>query len=106
MWRAYNTNLSFAEGDFGIPVQATVKDIVMSASDILRFTFKKKQNGETVLVKNYATTTNSVFLELTAEESSLFTAGKYVYSADLYDSNGMFLCNVVPVGELKVEGKA
>ena len=43
MWRAFNTNLSFVEGDFGIPVQATVKGIEMSASDILRFTFTKKQ---------------------------------------------------------------
>lgn len=105
MWKVFGNSISMAEGDFGIPLPATVKGATLTASDIIKFTFKSRVNGVVILEKEFAPASNSFVLELTEAESDLFPVGKYVYSADWYQ-NGIFLCNIVPCGLFKVVDKA
>lgn len=105
MWRVSGTTLTAAEGDYGIQLPVTVSGTTLTASDTLKFTFKNTVNGTTVLEKEYTPTNNTVELEFTASESELFIVGAYVYSLDWYQ-NGVFMCNLLPAGILKVVDKA
>jgi hypothetical protein len=105
MWKVYGINLSMAEGDFGIPLPVTVTGATLTVSDTFKFTFKSRVNGVVILEKEFAPASNSFVLELTEAESALFPVGKYVYSADWYQ-DGVFLCNIVPMGIFKVVDKA
>ena len=105
MWYGLGKNLSMAEGDFGIPLPVIVTGATLTASDTIRFTFKSSVNGAVILEKEYAPAGNSFVFELTEAESALFPVGKYVYAADWYQ-DGVFLCNIVPVGLFKVVDKA
>lgn len=105
MWYVSGYNLQMAEADFGLALPVTVTGAELRANDTLRFTFKTAPNGETVLTKEYTPQANAAALELTEAESALFSVGEYVYSLDWYQS-GVFMCNIIPVGTLKVVDKA
>lgn len=105
-WKASGNTISMAEGDFGIALPGTIHGIEFSASDSIRFTFKDVVDGHTILTKEFSNISNdTVYLILTEAESSLFSVGKYVYSLDWYQ-DGVFMCNIIPVGNFKVVNKA
>ena len=106
MWNVKDKNISMVEGDYGIKLPFTVSGANLAAGDAIKLTFKKSQNGETVLEKNYDTITQNTFdLEFTEAESALFEVGSYVYAIDWYQ-DGNFLCNIVPLATFKVVDKA
>ena len=94
-----------AEGDYGLSLPITISGTTLSTSDTIMLTFKDKQNGSTILVKDLTPTDNAVTLNLTEAESALFPVGVYVYALDWYQL-GNFMCNIVPVGIFKVVDKA
>ena len=105
MWTVNNKDIRMAEGDYGVDLPVTVSGATFTASDILKFTFKDKVNGTTVLEKEYTPTDNKVNLKFTEAESALFSVGAYVYSLDWYQ-NGVFMYNIIPSAILKVVDKA
>lgn len=107
MWNVIPVNnLQMAEGDFGIELPVEIKGTTIGPAETLRFTFKDKVNGTVIMEKDFAPVTdNTVNLVLSEEESALFPVGQYVYSLDWY-SNGVFLCNILPVASFKVVDKA
>ena len=104
MWKANGINIQMAEGDFGIPLNVTVRGVTISQADSLKFSFKNRVNGSLILEKEYSAIENATALVLSEAESNLFHVGKYVYSVDWYQ-NGIFMCNIVPQGILEVVGK-
>lgn len=104
MWTVSGTNLSMAEGDWGVELPVTIDGVTFTASDSVKITIKR---GSTVLVEKEYTniSDNTVKLELTEAESSLLLVGNYVYSLDWYQ-DGVFMCNIIPVGLFKVVDKA
>ena len=99
-------NIQITEGDFGIELPITVTGTTIGTSETLRFTFKSKVNGTVILEKDFTPVTqNTVNLSFTEEESALFGVGCYVYMLDWY-SNGVFMCNLIPVATFKVVDKA
>lgn len=106
MWEVYKTTLQMVEGDFGLALPFDVKGTDITANDVLRFTFKDKLNGETLLTKEYTNIQqNSASLEFTEAESALFPVGDYVYSLDWYQ-DGLFMGNLVKCAAFKVVEKA
>lgn len=95
-----------SEGDYGIKLPFSVSGTTLQAGDSIRFTFKDKPNGATILEKEYTSfAQNAADLELTEAESALFPIGTYVYSLDWYQ-DGNFMCNIIPLGIFKVVDKA
>ena len=106
MWRSSGNNLSFVEGDWGIAETVNIHGIEITANDSFKFTFKDRRNGSLILEKEFtALEDKSLELVLTEQESQLFHPGSYVYSLDWYQ-NGMFMCNIIECGGLKVVDKA
>lgn len=106
MWEVYKHTLQMVEGDFGLALPFDVKGTTITANDVLRFTFKDKLNGETLLTKEYTNIQqNSASLEFTENESALFPVGDYVYSLDWYQ-DGVFMGNLVKCAAFKVVEKA
>ena len=127
MWKATDTTIQMAEGDYGIALPVTVSGAALGSSETIKFTFKRAMNGETVLTKEYSAPSqigeivdwgngggysrsapaapNTVNLEFSEAESALFPVGVYFYSMDWYQ-DGNFLCNIIPAGILKVVDKA
>ena len=106
MWEVYKNVLQMVEGDFGLALPFDVKGTTISANDTLRFTFKDKMNGETILTKEYTNIQqNSASLEFTEAESALFPVGDYVYSLDWYQ-DGAFMGNLIKCAAFKVVEKA
>lgn len=104
-WSVKNTTLSMAEGDWGVALPITVDEVTFTENDVLKFTFKDQNNGNTLLIKEYPPVENTVNLSFTEAETALFPVGQYVYSLDWYQS-GAFLCNIIPTATLKVVDKA
>ena len=104
-WSVKNNNLTMVEGDWGISLPVSVDGVEFAANDMLRFTFKDANNGNELLMKEYAPVDGTVNLMFTEAESALFPVGSYVYSLDWYQE-GAFLCNVTPTAALKVVDKA
>ena len=106
MWAGTYNRLEMCEGDYGIALPFAVSGAQLGNSDTLKFTFKQKRNGTTVLEKTYnGITNNTVYLEFTEAESALLVPGCYVFSLDWYQ-DGSFLCNIIENGILKVGDKA
>lgn len=106
MWEVYKHTLQMVEGDFGLALPFEVTGTTITASDTLRFTFKDKLNGETLLTKEYTgIQENSAQLMLTEEESAMFRVGDYVYSLDWYQ-DGAFMGNLIKCAAFKVVEKA
>ena len=103
-WDACGNNLSMVEGDYGIDLPFTIEGTNVSETDSIKFKFKKI-TGTVILEKDLSFTGNASALIFTEAESALFSVGLYIYSADWYH-NGLFLCNVVPIGIFKVLEKA
>ena len=105
MWTVKNTTLSIAEGDWGIALPYGVDDVTFTEHDVLKFTFKDRNNGNVILTKEYTPVDNTVNLTFSEAESALFPPGQYVYSLDWYQA-GAFLCNLVSSAVFKVVDKA
>ena len=106
MWYTSGTNISMAEGDFGIDLPITVSGTTFVASDSLKLTIKDVLNGSVIIEKDFSNIQqNTITLTLSSSESALLPVGKYVYSLDWYQS-GQFLCNIIPISILKVVEKA
>lgn len=106
MLEAKGTTIYMAEGDYGLQLPFGIKGTTLAAGDSIRFTFKDKENGTTILEKEYTNITQNLGnLEFTQEESGLFGVGNYVYRMDWYQ-NGNFMCNIIPLGLFKVGDKA
>ena len=105
MWFVSSNNLEMAEGDYGIKLPVKVTGTTFTASDSLRFTFKKEKNGDVILEKGFTNIQDStVNLEFTEQESALFPIGIYCYCLDWYQ-DGNFMCNVIASATLKVVDK-
>ena len=106
MWYTSGTNISMAEGDFGIDLPITVSGTTFVASDSLKLTIKDVLNGSVIIEKDFSNIQqNTITLTLSSSESALLPVGKYVYSLDWYQS-GQFLCNIIPISIFKVVEKA
>lgn len=106
MWNVSGTTLIMTEGDYGIKLPVTISGTTLAAGDSVKLTFKARQNGDELLVKDFdSITDNTVELELTEAEAALFPVGSYVYSLDWYQ-DGNFMCNIIPSAILKVVDKA
>ena len=106
MWIVKNNNeLVMAEKDWGITLPVVVSGTTLTTSDVLKFTFKKKKNGETILEKEYTPIQNTANFDLSETETDLFPAGEYVYSLDWYQ-DGAFMCNIIAAAFFKVVDKA
>lgn len=105
MWRASQTNISMAEGDYGIQLPVMVSGIEFTGNDVLKFVFKDSKNGTIIIVKDYIPLENAAQLEFTEAESALFPVGRYVYSLDWYQ-DGNFMCNIIPLASFEVVDKA
>ena len=97
MWDVSGTKIKVPEGDYGIQLPVTVYGTTLSAQDKLRFIFKDDVDGVTILEKEFTPVNNTVNLEFTESEGGLFSPGAYVYRMDWYQ-NGIFMCNLIPVG--------
>lgn len=105
MWATTSNGLQMVVGDYGIKLPITVIGTTITASDSLRLTFNNAITGVEVLVKDYDNIVeNTVDLEFTEAESALFPVGVYSYSLDWYQ-DGNFMCNIIPVGILRVVSK-
>ena len=105
MWAVKDNDIKMAEGDWGIELPITIGGITFTENDVLKFVFKDKMNGETILEKEFAPVEGTINLVLTEAETALFQIGTYVYSLDWYQS-GAFLCNIIPSAVFRVVDKA
>ena len=108
MWAVDGVNLSMTEQDFGVALPAEFKDATLGASDELKFTFKNRMNGNTVLEKVFTSediTENRFSLVFTEAESEKLPVGTYVYCVDWY-TDGVFNYCIVESGLLRVGDKA
>lgn len=106
MWAAMGHCLEMTEGDWGIKLPITVKDVTFAANDAVKLIIKNKRNGDAILEKTYGNIAdNTINLELTEAETALLPSGGYVYSLDWYQ-DGAFLCNIIPLASFKVVDKA
>lgn len=95
-----------AEGDYGLALPISISGTTLGAQDSIKLTFKTAVNGDEILSKTFdGITDNTVSLELTDEESALFSVGVYVYCLDWYQ-NGNFMCNIIPYAQFRVVDKA
>lgn len=106
MWNVIGANLQMTEGDYGVSLPVEIKGTTLGEQDSIKLTFKTAVNGDEILSKTFdGITDNTVSLELTDEESALFSVGGYVYCLDWYQ-NGNFMCNIIPYAQFWVVGKA
>lgn len=106
MWAVQGLTIQMAEGDYGIQLPVTVSGTTLTASDTLKFVILTAKNGRVLLEKEYTNISeNTVNLELTEEESALFTPRIYTYRLDWYQ-DGQFMCNVIPEATFRVVDKA
>lgn len=102
MWSAVGTNLKMVEGDYGVPVVFSVKNVEFSGLDAIKLTVKNTVNGEAIFEKTVSNLTGNTFnIALTAAETALLPVGQYVFALDWY-TNNVFMCNLVAVGQLSV----
>lgn len=105
MWAAVGTNLKMAEGDYGVPIVFSIKNVEFSGFDSIRLTVKDTVNGTGIFTKTISDLSGNTFqIMLTSAESALIPVGEYVYALDWY-INDVFLCNLVPVGLITVLDK-
>lgn len=106
MWDVSGYNLQMAEGDYGLALPILISGTTLGEQDSIKLTFKTAVNGDEILSKTFdGITDNTVSLELTDEESALFSVGVYVYRLDWYQ-NGNFMCNIIPYAQFRVVDKA
>lgn len=106
MWAVQGLTIQMAEGDYGIELPVTISGTTLTASDTLKFVILTAKNGRVLLEKEYTNISeNTVNLELTEEESALFTPRIYVYRLDWYQ-DGQFMCNLISEAMFWVVDKA
>ena len=106
MWNVTNLDITMTEGDWGIKLPVAVSGVTITASDEMKLVIKGAKNGPVLIEKTFSNIQNSTIdLELTEAESALLEPGKYVYALDWYQ-DGAFLCNLIPLSNLKVVDKA
>ena len=105
MWVTTSNGIQMTVGDYGVELPITITGTTITASDSIKIKFTNAMTGAEVLTKEYSDISqNTVNLEFTAQESALFPVGVYAYSLDWYQ-NGNFMCNIIPVGILRVVSK-
>lgn len=106
MWNTIGTNISMAEGDYGIALPVKISGTTLGAQDSIRITFKDAVNGNVILVKDYdEIAQNTIALEFSEAESALFPIGNYVFALDWYQ-DGNFMCNIILAASMRVVDKA
>lgn len=102
MWNVIGLNLQMTEGDYGVALPVSISGVTLGAQDSVRFTLK--QNGETILMKDFTNITGNT-VQLIFAENETPPVGSYVYSLDWYQL-GTFMCNIIPCASFKVVDKA
>lgn len=105
MWGVIGNNLQMAEGDYGLTLPITISGTELTAADTIKLTIKAAKDGEAIIEREMIPTDNTVSFTITAAETALLTVGVYVYALDWY-RGGQFMCNIIPIGTLKVVDKA
>ena len=105
MWGVIGNNLQMAEGDYGLTLPITISGTELTAADTIKLTIKRTRNGEAIIERDMIPSENTVNFTITAAESAQLPVGVYVYALDWY-RNGQFMCNIIPIGTLKVVDKA
>ena len=105
MWIVNDTEITVCEGDYGVKLPLTIKDITFAQNDVVLFTLKKSANNTAILTKSFTNVQqNTVSLELTEADSQLLKNGTYIYTLDWYQ-DGAFMCNIIRDGVFKVVDK-
>lgn len=106
MWEVSGYNLQMVVGDYGMALPVAIVGTELTSGDSIKFAFKRTVRGGSVLEKEYGNIeNNTVNLVFSASDSEKFSIGSYVFSMDWY-RDGQFMCNIIPVGSLKVVEKA
>lgn len=105
MWLVRGDNLQMTEGDFGITLPIEISGTTLSAVDSIKLTIKAVKDGEAIIEREMTPNENTVNFTIAEEETALLPVGVYVYALDWYQ-DGNFMCNIIPVGILKVVDKA
>lgn len=105
MWVVNGTDLSMAEGDYGLTLPITISGTTLTENDRIKLAVKRTRNGALVVEKTMTPTENTVDFVLSRADSDLLKAGAYVYALDWFQ-DGNFLCSIIPDGNFKVVDKA
>lgn len=105
MWYVKGNSLQMAEGDYGLTLPITISGTELTAADTIKLTIKAAKDGEAIIARDMIPTDNTVNFTVTAAETADLPVGVYVYALDWY-RDGQFMCNIIPVGVLRVVDKA
>lgn len=105
MWNVVGLNLCMCEGDFGLTLPIEISGTTLTAADSIKLTIKAAKDGEAIIEREMTPNDNTVNFTISEQETALLPVGVYVYALDWYQ-NGNFMCNIIPVGILKVVDKA
>ena len=106
MWVVNGTNLFMAVGDFGVVLPVRVSGIQLGANDSAKLCIRSKSGTkDIVLEKTFSVVPEQdIQIVFTEVETNQLPIGLYSYSLDLF-RDGVFLCNIVPLGSFKVGEK-
>ena len=106
MWDVKGTDISMAEGDWGVVLPITLTGTTALTGDTMTMTVKSAINETALLTKSLTFIGDSTFhLTLSSADTALLPVGHYVYSLD-WAHPGTFACCLVPAGGLTVEERA
>lgn len=101
--------LEMIEGDFGIilPIELEVNtDETITSEDSFSIKIYKEINGQAIIEKEYDNLEdNTINFQLSKQESSKLSVGRYFYDLDWYQGN-TFLGNIIAKASLTVREKA
>lgn len=99
-WSTKDNEIYMIQGDYGIGLPITVYDVFILENDYVKITIKKED--QVILEKIFTKVReNTIFLNLTEEESALLDVGLYSYSIDWY-RDGAFIYNIIPASSFRV----
>lgn len=101
-----NKRIEMTEGDFGIVLPITIKDIELKGSDKISLKLFKEKDEEPILIKIFENIVdNTLELKFTEEESKCLEVGDYFYDLDWFQEN-TFLSNILASKKFVVKDKA
>lgn len=104
-WEAQGTNITMAEGDYGVSLPFIVKGVTFTNNDSIGFVVKSVTGDELINKVFSSNASNKVNIYFTEEESAKLPAGTYRYRLDWYQ-DGAFMDNIIKMGALRVVNKA
>ncbi len=105
MWKADGCSLQMTAGDYGVALPFELKGITISEQDSIKIVVKSETCGTKLIEKDFQSIEdNIVNLLFTKEESSKLQVGGYKYRLDWYQ-DGIFMCNIISDGTLRVVKK-